>query len=162
MKTKHILPSIALLTLAAFPLRAGDGHDHAAHTDKHGVPAKADVKIPETSPVEKVSGGGGKIACAHVRASGGKVYVSGLVKRQSAASPPPWAHVDVIVLGRNRQVVEGIAVNYMPGDIPHGLHGQFPQSHYTARLTAPPAAGSTIKVVIHSAHKSKCEFHVRS
>jgi hypothetical protein len=53
MKTKHILPSFALLALAASPLRAEGGHDHSAHSekpgDKHAEHEKVDVKIPETA-----------------------------------------------------------------------------------------------------------------
>lgn len=113
-------------------------------------------------PVEKVSGGGGRIASAHVRANGKNVYVSGLVRRQSVGNPPPWAHVDVVVFDAQQKIAEGVAVNYMPRDIPHGQRGGFAQSHYTARLAALPAASSTVKVVFHSAHRSECKFRDKS
>lgn len=113
-------------------------------------------------PVEKISGGGGRIASAHVKTYGKKVYVSGLVQRQSLADPPPWAHVDVIVVDAQQKVIEGVAVNYMPRDIPHGYRGGFSQSHYTARLTVLPQTGATVKVVFHGTAKSECEFERKS
>jgi hypothetical protein len=108
--------------------------------------------------VEKVSGGGGSITSAHVRAYGDKVFVSGLVGRQSPGSPPPGAHVDVIVLDAQGKVVEGIAETYLPRDIPHGQRSGFAQSRYTARLAARPGNDSTVKVVFHGVPKSKCVF----
>ena len=80
------------------------------------------------------------------------------MRRQSLADPPPWSHVDVIVLDSRKRVVETTTVNYLPRDIPHGQRGTFPQSHFTARLAVLPAAGSTVKVVFHGALKSECEF----
>ena len=113
------------------------------------------------TPVERVSGGGGQIATAHLRAYGKNVFVSGLVRRQFG-DPPPWSHVDIIVLDRNRCVLESASTTYLPRDIPQGQRSGFPQSHYTARLVALPAAGSTVKVVFHSAHTSECEFGNKS
>jgi hypothetical protein len=111
--------------------------------------------------IERVSGDGGMVATAHLRAYGKNVFVSGLVRRQFS-DPPPWSHVDVIVLDSRQRVVETTSTTYLPRDIPHGQRGAFPQSHYTARLAALPAAGSTVKVVFHGAHRSECEFAERS
>ena len=110
------------------------------------------------TPIERVSGGGGEVATAQLRAYGKNVFVSGLVRRQSPGGPPSWAHVDVIVLDSRKRVVETTSTTYLPRDIPHGQRSGFPQSHYTARLTTLPAAGSTIQVVFHSAHRSDCEI----
>lgn len=112
--------------------------------------------------VEKISGGGGSIISAHVRAYGKDIFVSGLVGRLSLGDPPPGAHVDVIVLNAQGKVIEGVAENYLPRDIPHGQRGGFAQSHYTARLAARPAADSTVKVAFHGVSKSKCEFEFAS
>ena len=46
--------------------------------------------------------------------------------------------------------------------IPHGQRSGFPQSHYTARLTALPTAGSAIQVVFHGAHRDDCELARKS
>ena len=109
------------------------------------------------TPIGRVSGGGGQIATAHLRAYGKNVFVSGLVRRQFGDSPP-WSHVDVIVLDSRERVVGTTSTTYLPRDIPNGQRSGFPQSHYTARLAALPAAGSRVKVVLHSAHRSECEF----
>ena len=114
------------------------------------------------TPIERVSGGGGQVASAHLGAYGTNVFISGLVRRQSLGDPPPWSHVDVIVLDSQQRVVETTSTTYLPRDIPHGQRSGFPQSHYAARLAALPAAGSTVKVVFHSAHRSECEFARRS
>ena len=108
--------------------------------------------------VEKVSGGGGFIISAHVRAYGNNVFVSGLV----GGDPVRGAHIDVLVLNAQGKVVEGVAENYLPRDIPHGQRGGFAQSRYTARLAARPANDSTVKVIFHGVPKSKCEFALRS
>lgn len=107
-------------------------------------------------PVEIVSGGGGRIAAGKVRTCGKRVYVTGLVQRQSAGNPPPGSHVDVVVLDGRRKVIERVTVRSLPRDIPHGKRGGFPQSHYTARLTALPPPGSTVKVIFHGLPESKC------
>ena len=114
-----------------------------------------------TTLIERVSGDGGQIATAHLRAYGKNVFVSGLVRRQFG-DPPPWSHVDVIVLDSRQRVVETTSTTYLPRDISHGQRSGFPQSHYTARLAALPAAGSTVKVVFHSAHRCECEFANKS
>ena len=110
-----------------------------------------------TTQIERVSGGGGQIATAHLRAYGKNVFVSGLVRRQSLGDPPPCSHVDVIVLDSRKRIVETTSTTYLPRDIPHGQRSGFPQSSYTARLAALPAIGSTIRVVFHSAHRDECE-----
>lgn len=114
------------------------------------------------TPIERISGGGGQITTAHLRAYGKNVFVSGLVGRQSLGDPPPWSHVDVIVLDSRKRIVETTSTTYLPRDIPHGQRSGFPQSHYTARLAALPAAGSTIQVVFHSAHRDECEVARKS
>jgi hypothetical protein len=108
--------------------------------------------------VEKISGGGGRIVSARVRNHGGNVYVSGWVQRQSPASPPPWAHVDVIVVDARSNVVESVVVKYMPRDIPHGIRGEFPRSNFRARLSALPQKNATVRAVFHSAATSECEI----
>ena len=115
-----------------------------------------------TTQIERVSGGGGQIATAHLRAYGKNVFVSGLVRRQSLGDPPPCSHVDVIVLDSRKRIVETTSTTYLPRDIPHGQRSGFPQAHYTARLAALPAAGSTIQVVFHSAHRNDCEVARKS
>ena len=114
------------------------------------------------APIERVYGGGGQIASVHLRAYGKNVFVSGLVRRQSLGDPPPWSHVDVIVLDSRRRIVETASTTYLPRDIPHGQRSGFPQSHFTARLAALPAAGSTIQVVFHSAHRDECQVARKS
>ena len=107
-------------------------------------------------PVELVSGGGGRITTGQVRAYDKRVFVTGLVERQSVGNPPAGSHVDVLVLDARRKVVERVTVRYSPRDIPHGQRGRFPQSHYTARLTALPPPGSTVEVRFHGLPESRC------
>ena len=117
-----------------------------------GNPGETDI------PVEKVSSGGGRIATAQVRAYRTGVFVSGRVERQSVGNPPPWSHVDVLVLNRRGKVIESATVNYLPRDIPHGQRGGFPQSHFTARLKALPPAGATVKVAFQAASRADCHL----
>ena len=106
--------------------------------------------------VEKVSGGGGSVASAHVRAYKSGVFVSGMVRRRSIGDPPAGSHIDVIVLDAKRRRVAATAVNYLPHEIPHGKRGAIPQSHFTARLVALPPADGIVQVLFHGTPKSKC------
>ena len=111
-----------------------------------------------TVPVEIVSGTGGRITTGQVRAYGKRVFVTGLVERQSVGNPPPGSHVDVLVRDAKRKVTERMTVRYLPRDIPSGRRGGFPQSRYTVRLAALPPPGSTVEVRFHGLPESKCAF----
>jgi len=120
---------------------------------------------PVTNPplaVEKISSGGGEITSAHIKSYGGKVYVTGVVRRRIGGSLPPGSHVDVIVVDKSKKIVEGVAVNYLPRDIPYGSRGLTPQSQYIVRLGSMPASDSTVKVILHVSNISGCEFGERS
>ena len=108
-------------------------------------------------PVVKVSGGGGRIASSQVRVYRQGVFVSGWVERSSLGNPPPWSHVDVLVLDARRRVIEAQLTNYLPRSIPHGLRGSFPRSRFTVRLQAQPPRGSSVKVIFHAQPKSVCD-----
>ena len=112
-------------------------------------------------PVEIVSGSGGRITTGQVRAYGKRVFVTGLVERQSVGNPPPGSHVDVLVRDARRKVIERLTVRYLPHDIPHGQRGGFPQSRYTVRLAALPPPGSTVEVRFHGLLESKCALAVK-
>ena len=64
-------------------------------------------------------------------------------------NPPPWSHVDVLVMDRRGKVLESAMTSYLPRDIPGGQRRRFPQSHFTARLKVLPPAGATVKVSFH-------------
>lgn len=104
--------------------------------------------------IERVSDQLGQIATAHLRVFRNRVYVSGLVQRKSSADPPPWSHIDILVLDTNGRVLEASTMNFLPSVIPHGQHGSFAQSAYAVRLAAHPPINSTVKVVFHSVPKS--------
>ena len=112
--------------------------------------------------VEKISSGGGEITSAHIKSYGGKVYVTGVVRRRISGSLPPGAHVDVIVVDKSKRIVEGVAVNYLPRDIPYGSRVLTPRSQYMVRLGSMPASDSTVKVILHVSSISGCEYSEKS
>ena len=154
------MKSTAILAVAALGILAGCASPIAQRAQRAdglldflaGNPGETGIAV------EKISSGGGRIATAQERAYSRGVFVSGRVERQSAGNPPPWSHVDGLVLNRRGKVIENATVNYLPRDIPHGQRGGFPQSHFTARLKALPPAGATVKVAFHTASRADCHL----
>lgn len=106
--------------------------------------------------VETSSDGGGSIVSVHVRSSGTGAIVFGRVERQPYLNPPPESHVDVMVLGAQGNMVECIAVEYLPRTIPESQHTCLPHSRYIASLASKPPPGSLVKIVFHGEPKSRC------
>lgn len=119
--------------------------------------ALAGQSVEDALPVERVSNVSGQVATAHMWREPDGFRVSGLVRKTWFVGPPPWAHVDVLLLDARHRVIESVATRYLPRDIPSGRRGAFPQSRYAARLrTANPPQGATVRVVFDGRPESQC------
>jgi hypothetical protein len=108
-----------------------------------------DARLP--NPVTTISAGSGRIVSARLHTSGGKVFVSGLIRRSHPlANPPRGSHIDVFVLDSRQRVIEAVTASYLPRTIPHGRRGTSAHARYTARLAGQPPADASIRVVFHA------------
>lgn len=123
---------------------------------KRSLNPQAAVLVEGNIPVETVDGYGGRFLQARVRAHGSHVHVAGSVTR-SFGEPPPWAHIDVLVLDPNGKVVESVSTQYLPRAIPHPVGGGgTPGASFVAELGTPPPKGSTVRVIFHG--ERSCEL----
>lgn len=156
---KLLLPLIVAISVMTLPASSATVMQKAQHTDGlfDFLAALAGQSIEDALPVERVSNVSGQVATAHVRREPDGFLVCGLVRKTSFVGPPPWAHVDVLLLDARQRVIESVATRYLPRDIPSGRRGAFSQSRYTARLrTANPPQGATVRVVFDGKPQSQC------
>ena len=109
-------------------------------------------------PIERVSGRAGEIVTAHAEADRkGGTYVSGTLHNGFGYSEIYDAHIDVNVLGTNRQLVSTLSTDYFPRPIPITYHGMTGRAWFSVRLPFVPPAGSTVQVVFHQDASGLCK-----
>lgn len=110
-------------------------------------------------PVERISGRAGEIISAHAEVDHwGGTYVSGTLHNGFGYSDVQDAHVDVKVIGRDRQLIAALATDYFPRPIPRDYHGTIGRALFSVRLPFVPTAGSTIQVIFHQIDRQECGF----
>lgn len=113
-------------------------------------------------PVEPLPVSAGEILTAHAEADRtGGTYVSGTLHNGFGYSEIYDAHIDVNVLGSNRQILSTSSTHYLPRPIPITYHGITGRAWFSVRLPFVPAAGSTVQVVFHQGANLPCEFTQR-
>ena len=114
---------------------------------------------PDVVPVERVSGRAGTIVAAHAEADGSDgTQVTGILHKGFGYGGVYNAHIDVKVLGPNRQLITGLATNYFPRPIPNDYRSKIGRSWFSTRLPLVPKTDSTMQVAYHPIAQADCEF----
>lgn len=109
-------------------------------------------------PVERISGGSGKIATGHARKDEHGVLVSGYVEKLGPGGvTAAWSHVDVVVMDSKGRPLQKVATKFFPSDVPNTQRGITGRSRYSVRLPFPPPAGSTVQIAFHPTPLAQCE-----
>lgn len=114
-------------------------------------------------PVERISGGSGKIATGHARKDAHGVFVTGYVEKLGPGwVTAAWSHVDVVVLDSKGRPSQKATTKFFPSTVPNTQRGITGRSRYFVRLPSTPPAGSTVQVAFHQTPMSQCESGQKS
>lgn len=109
-------------------------------------------------PVERISGGSGKIATGHARKDVRGVLVSGYVEKLGPGEvTAAWSHVDVVVLDSKGRPSQRVATRFFPTEVPSTQRGITGRSGYSVILPSLPPVGSTVQVAFHQTPITQCE-----
>lgn len=57
-----------------------------------------------------------------------------------------YPHIEIVTLGRDRNVIEDIETDYFPSEIPNTCRGVVGRSHFSVFLTRPLPPGAIIQI----------------
>lgn len=91
----------------------------------------------------------GSIDSIYVRERNGVVTVSGEVRHGRILDATMGSHVEIMVISSHGAILDDETANFLPRDIPAGVRGTSPTSHFVARLAKRPPVDATVEVVFH-------------